>query len=152
MDQPVQSSNNCFFPCPKSFWYCPKSSGWVLVQGSSGRKSATILNKGSGKTNHCPKAHDLVPSKQRPIRKPWLHKSFPELFLVVAGTLRCEAWLCRVNLVFHLRGGTSTKKITACCWGYHLSLFFFPAMSHGHTLHPKIPRIRLSKRELDPPF
>ena len=24
-----------------------------------------------------------------------------------------------------LRGGASTKKSTACCWGYHLSLFFF---------------------------
>ena len=23
-----------------------------------------------------------------------------------------------------LRGGASTKKSTACCWGYHLSLFF----------------------------
>ena len=26
-----------------------------------------------------------------------------------------------------LRGGASTKKSTACCWGYHLSLFQFPA-------------------------
>ena len=24
-----------------------------------------------------------------------------------------------------LRGGASTKKSTACCWGYHLSLFCF---------------------------
>ena len=28
------------------------------------------------------------------------------------------------ELVRGLRGGARTKKSTACCWGYHLSLFF----------------------------
>ena len=43
----------------------------------------------------------------------------------------------RVSPGFHevlrgLQGGASTKKITACCWGYRLSFFFF-AFSEGLT-------------------
>ena len=48
----------------------------------------------------------------------------------------------RVPRGFHevlrgLRGGASTKKSTACCWGYHLSLFFLGCEKQGAALTPK---------------
>ena len=34
-----------------------------------------------------------------------------------------------------LRGGASTKKSTACCWGYHLSLFTICSAERGDLQH-----------------
>ena len=55
--------------------------------------------------------------------------------------LCCDGDSCstRVPPGFHevlrgLRGGASTKHSTACCWGYHLSLFICVLMSL--TLRP----------------
>ena len=36
--------------------------------------------------------------------------------------------------------GASTQKSTACCWGYHLSILFFPAGGGGGGLKRGIPR------------
>ena len=47
-------------------------------------------------------------------------------FGVVRGgpEVRSHEGSTRVEVLRGLRGGASTKKSTACCWGYHLSLLF----------------------------
>ena len=53
----------------------------------------------------------------------------------------------RVPPGFHevLRGGASTKKSTACCWGYHLSFFFFRSTARSKSEQARVSGICLSR-------